>query len=327
MKHHLFKLISSAAALVLTLRFFSMSPASGPEPVKSGGVSQSPVTVSSVLEEIDSSAASSSDYVGPSDLSPVPDDENALDDPVSSSVGEKPGNETEEKALSAHENSSNPVPSDTASSPASGASSSLKSTEKKASTTPESVSKKKEETAKVSERNKSNTASVSIVSTAKPAASESTSLSSSTEPTEPSSPSVSSAASSGSSKNGVSSSAPVSESVPSGHYETVTVTPAWDETVTDSAAWDEPVYTTEWHYYCASCGMDLTAAFGDKVFSDGSHGKSAGACQHIESHYGTSDQVGDYTAPVTVQTDTIHHEAVTHIVHHEAVTEQVWVTQ
>lgn len=112
--------------------------------------------------------------------------------------------------------------------------------------------------------------------------------------------------------------------VSSGHYETVTVTPDWDEMVVDSDAWDEPVYATEWHYYCATCGMDLTASFGDKVFSDGSHGKSAGACQHIESHYGTSDQVGDYTAPVTVQTGTVHHEAVTHTVHHEAVTEQVW---
>ena len=60
--------------------------------------------------------------------------------------------------------------------------------------------------------------------------------------------------------------------------------------VQDSAAWDEPVYTTEGHYICATCG---------DVGRDATH-SFLGQGHNVSVQY------------VKIQTGTIHHEATGH---------------
>ena len=105
---------------------------------------------------------------------------------------------------------------------------------------------------------------------------------------------------------------------------------AWDETVVDQAAWDETVttYTTEYQivhhdgdYTCCGCGAHFTTA--DAV---NAHIEQNSTCFFA----GWTGSPG-YDEEVAVQvphTETVHHDAVTHIVHHDAVThtEKVLVT-
>lgn len=63
------------------------------------------------------------------------------------------------------------------------------------------------------------------------------------------------------------------------------------------AAYDEPTYGYEYHSFCNTCGLDLTA-------------NGINDAQHVKQHM-LNDEGGSTTQkPVEVQTGTIHHEAV-----------------
>lgn len=98
---------------------------------------------------------------------------------------------------------------------------------------------------------------------------------------------------------------------------------AWDETVVDQAAWDETVttYTTETHSiemcHCNCCGYCGTFDQMQAHMNSDINCAFAG----FDTYYETvSEQVP--------HTETVHHDAVTHVVHHDAVThtEKVLVT-
>lgn len=105
---------------------------------------------------------------------------------------------------------------------------------------------------------------------------------------------------------------------------------AWDETVVDQAAWDETVttYTTETQtihhdgdYTCRGCGAHFTTE--DAINNH--------CTQDINCAFAgwTGSPGWDETVEVQVpHTETVHHDAVTHVVHHDAVThtEKVLVT-
>lgn len=81
-------------------------------------------------------------------------------------------------------------------------------------------------------------------------------------------------------------------------YKTVNVPEkGHNEQVLVQAAYDEPTYGYEYHSFCNTCGLDLTA-------------NGINDAQHVFQHM-LNDEGGSTTQkPVEVQTGTIHHEAV-----------------
>ena len=147
---------------------------------------------------------------------------------------------------------------------------------------------KKEETAKADSSNKSNTSESKKDNTAS-----TTNTSSNKNNTGSSKPSNSSNSSNSNS------------SKPAEHthnwvaqYKTITVPEkGHNEQVLIQDAYDEPTYGYEYHSFCNTCGLDLTA----NGINDAQHVK-----QHMLNYEGGSTT----QKPVEVQTGTIHHEAV-----------------
>ena len=147
---------------------------------------------------------------------------------------------------------------------------------------------KKEETSKADSSNKSNTSESKKDTTAS-----TTNTSSNKNNTSSSKPSNSSNSSNSNS------------SKPAEHthnwvalYKTVNVPEkGHNEQVLVQAAYDEPTYGYEYHSFCNTCGLDLTA-------------NGINEAQHVKQHM-LNDEGGSTTQkPVEVQTGTIHHEAV-----------------
>lgn len=188
---------------------------------------------------------------------------------------------------------------------------------------------KKEETAKADTSNKSNsseskkdnTASTSSSSnknnsssnSSKPSSKPSNSSSNNSSPSKPSNNSGSNSSSSkpSNSGNNSSSSKPSNNgsssnsSKPAEHthnwvaqYKTVNVPEkGHNEQVLVQAAYDEPTYGYEYHSFCNTCGLDLTA-------------NGINDAQHVKQHILNGEGGSTTQKPVEVQTGTIHHEAV-----------------
>ena len=62
-------------------------------------------------------------------------------------------------------------------------------------------------------------------------------------------------------------------------------------------AYDEPTYGYEYHSFCNTCGLDLTA-------------NGINDAQHVKQHILNGEGGSTTQKPVEVQTGTIHHEAV-----------------
>lgn len=81
-------------------------------------------------------------------------------------------------------------------------------------------------------------------------------------------------------------------------YKTVNVPEkGHNEQVLVQAAYDEPTYGYEYHSFCNTCGLDLTANGIKDV-------------QHVKQHMLNGEGGSTTQKPVEVQTGTIHHEAV-----------------
>lgn len=147
---------------------------------------------------------------------------------------------------------------------------------------------KKEETAKADSSNKSNTSESKKDTTAS-----TTNTSSNKNNTSSSKPSNSSNSSNSNS------------SKPAEHthnwvaqYKTVNVPEkGHNEQVLVQAAYDEPTYGYEYHSFCNTCGLDLTA-------------NGINDAQHVKQHTLNGEGGSTTQKPVEVQTGTIHHEAV-----------------
>ncbi len=147
---------------------------------------------------------------------------------------------------------------------------------------------KKEETSKADSSNKSNTSESKKDTTAS-----TTNTSSNKNNTSSSKPSNSSNSSNSNS------------SKPAEHthnwvalYKTVNVPEkGHNEQVLVQAAYDEPTYGYEYHSFCNTCGLDLTA-------------NGINDTQHIKQHMLNYEGGSTTQKPVEVQTGTIHHEAV-----------------
>ena len=147
---------------------------------------------------------------------------------------------------------------------------------------------KKEETSKADSSNKSNTSESKKDTTAS-----TTNTSSNKNNTSSSKPSNSSNSSNSNS------------SKPAEHthnwvalYKTVNVPEkGHNEQVLVQAAYDEPTYGYEYHSFCNTCGLDLTANGIKDV-------------QHVKQHTLNGEGGSTTQKPVEVQTGTIHHEAV-----------------
>ena len=158
---------------------------------------------------------------------------------------------------------------------------------------------KKEETSKSnsSESKKNNTASTSSSSN------KNNSSSNSSKPS--SKPSNSSSNNSGSSKPSNNNGSSSSSSKPAEHkhdwvaqYKTVNVPEkGHNEQVLVQDAYDEPTYGYEYHSFCNTCGLDLTA-------------NGINDSQHVKQHMLNGEGGSTTQKPVKVQTGTIHHEAV-----------------
>lgn len=164
---------------------------------------------------------------------------------------------------------------------------------------------KKEETAKADTSNKSNSSESKKNNTASTSNSNSNKNNPSSSSSKPSSkPSNSSSNNSSSSKpsnNGSSS----NSSKPAEHthnwvaqYKTVNVPEkGHNEQVLVQAAYDEPTYGYEYHSFCNTCGLDLTA-------------NGINDAQHVKQHILNGEGGSTTQKSVKVQTGTIHHEAV-----------------
>ena len=163
---------------------------------------------------------------------------------------------------------------------------------------------KKEETAKSDSSNKSNTSESKKNNTASTNSSsnKNNSSSSSSKPSsKPSNSSNNSSSSKPSNNNGSNS----SSSKPAEHkhdwvaqYKTVTVPEkGHNEQVLVKDAYDEPTYGYEYHSFCNTCGVDLTA-------------NGINDAQHVKQHILNGEGGSTTQKPVEVQTGTIHHEAV-----------------
>lgn len=147
---------------------------------------------------------------------------------------------------------------------------------------------KKEETAKADSSNKSNTSESKKDTTAS-----TTNTSSNKNNTSSSKPSNSSNSSNSNS------------SKPAEHthnwvalYKTVNVPEkGHNEQVLVQDAYDEPTYGYEYHSFCNTCGLDLTA-------------NGINDAQHVKQHMLNGEGGSTTQKPVEVQTGTIHHEAV-----------------
>ena len=81
-------------------------------------------------------------------------------------------------------------------------------------------------------------------------------------------------------------------------YKTVNVPEkGHNEQVLVQAAYDEPTYGYEYHSFCNTCGLDLTA-------------NGINDAQHVKQHILNGEGGSTTQKPVEVQTGTIHHEAV-----------------
>lgn len=81
-------------------------------------------------------------------------------------------------------------------------------------------------------------------------------------------------------------------------YKTVNVPEkGHNEQVLVQAAYDEPTYGYEYHSFCNTCGLDLTA-------------NGINDAQHVKQHTLNGEGGSTTQKPVEVQTGTIHHEAV-----------------
>ena len=81
-------------------------------------------------------------------------------------------------------------------------------------------------------------------------------------------------------------------------YKTVTVPEkGHNEQVLVKDAYDEPTYGYEYHSFCNTCGLDLTA-------------NGINDAQHVKQHMLNGEGGSTTQKPVEVQTGTIHHEAV-----------------
>lgn len=164
----------------------------------------------------------------------------------------------------------------------------------------EKKEEKKEETAKADSSNKSNTSESKKDNTAS-----TTNTSSNKNNTSSSKPSNSSSNNSNTSKPSNNSGSNSSNSKPAEHthnwvaqYKTVNVPEkGHNEQVLVKDAWDEPTYGYEYHSFCNTCGLDLTAS-------------GINDAQHVEQHILNGEGGSTTQKPVEVQTGTIHHEAV-----------------
>ena len=170
----------------------------------------------------------------------------------------------------------------------------------------EKKEEKKEETAKADSSNKSNTSESKKNNTASTSNSNSNKNNSSSSNSKPSSkPSNSSGNNSGSSKPSNNSGSNSNNSKPAEHthnwvaqYKTVNVPEkGHNEQVLVQAAYDEPTYGYEYHSFCNTCGLDLTA-------------NGINDAQHVKQHMLNGEGGSTTQKPVEVQTGTIHHEAV-----------------
>ena len=81
-------------------------------------------------------------------------------------------------------------------------------------------------------------------------------------------------------------------------YKTITVPEkGHNEQVLVQDAYDEPTYGYEYHSFCNTCGLDLTA-------------NGINDAQHVKQHMLNGEGGSTTQKPVEVQTGTIHHEAV-----------------
>ena len=165
----------------------------------------------------------------------------------------------------------------------------------------EKKEEKKEETAKADSSNKSNTSESKKDNTAS-----STNTSSNKNNTSSSSkPSNSSSNNSSSSKPSNNSGSNSNNSKPAEHthnwvaqYKTVNVPEkGHNEQVLVQDAYDEPTYGYEYHSFCNTCGLDLTA-------------NGINDAQHVKQHMLNGEGGSTTQKSVEVQTGTIHHEAV-----------------
>ena len=169
----------------------------------------------------------------------------------------------------------------------------------------EKKEEKKEETAKADTSNKSNSSESKKHNTASTSSSSSKNNSSSNSSKPSSKPSNSSSNNSGSSKPSNNSGSSTNNSKPSEHkhewvaqYKTVNVPEkGHNEQVLVKDAWDEPTYGYEYHSFCNTCGLDLTA-------------NGINDAQHVKQHILNGEGGSTTQKPVEVQTGTIHHEAV-----------------
>ena len=164
---------------------------------------------------------------------------------------------------------------------------------------------KKEETAKTDSSNKSNTSESKKNNTASTNSSSNKNNSSSNSSKPSSKPSNSSSNNSSSSKPSNNSGSNSSSSKPAEHkhdwvaqYKTVNVPEkGHNEQVLVKDAYDEPTYGYEYHSFCNTCGLDLTA-------------NGINDAQHVKQHILNGEGGSTTQKPVEVQTGTIHHEAV-----------------
>ncbi len=153
---------------------------------------------------------------------------------------------------------------------------------------------KKEETAKADSSNKSNASESKKDNTASTTNTNSNKNNSSSSSSKPSSKPSNSSNSSNS-----------NSSKPAEHthnwvalYKTVNVPEkGHNEQVLVQAAYDEPTYGYEYHSFCNTCGLDLTA-------------NGINDAQHVKQHMLNGEGGSTTQKPVEVQTGTIHHEAV-----------------
>ena len=159
---------------------------------------------------------------------------------------------------------------------------------------------KRKETTKADSSNKSNASESKKDNTAS-----TTNTSSNKNNTGSSKLSNSSSNSSNSSKPSNNSGSNSSSSKPTEHkhdwvaqYKTVNVPEkGHNEQVLVQDAYDEPTYGYEYHSFCNTCGLDLTA-------------NGINDAQHVKQHMLNGEGGSTTQKPVEVQTGTIHHEAV-----------------
>ena len=163
---------------------------------------------------------------------------------------------------------------------------------------------KKEKTSKADSSNKSNSSESKKNNTASTNSSSNKNNSSSSS-SKPSSKPSNSGNNSGSSKPSNNNGSSSNNSKPSEHkhdwvaqYKTVNVPEkGHNEQVLVKDAYDEPIYGYEYHSFCNTCGLDLTA-------------NGINDAQHVKQHILNGEGGSTTQKPVEVQTGTIHHEAV-----------------